>query len=116
MSTRPSVMGPDLRGTHGAGKSTAIRALMGMATFRPVYDVLFGLRHPEAYRSTLPGVERDVFILGRYDIPSGGCDSIQPFSLIPQLIKKYAARGHVVFEGALISTCWGVVGEALKRR
>lgn len=104
----------NIRGPHGAGKSTAIRALMGTA-FRPVYDVLFGLRHPEAYVGTLPGVAREVFILGRYDIPCGGCDTIQPYKLIPPLIEKYAARGHVLFEGVLVATCWGAVGEALER-
>jgi hypothetical protein len=35
---------------------------------------------------------------------------------LPPLLEKYGARGHVIFEGILISTCWGVIGEALDRR
>src|ERR1044071_6153178 len=71
-----------LRGTHGSGKSTAVRTLMGQATCRPVYDVLFGLRHPEAYELRLPHVARSIYVMGPYQTPCGGCDAIQPFALI----------------------------------
>lgn len=106
----------NIRGTHGAGKSTAIRALMERGMFRHIIGTTFGLRCPEAYVGALPGVEQNVFVLGPYITACGGCDAIQPFELILTLLDKYAARGHVVFEGILISTCWGAVGQALERR
>jgi hypothetical protein len=108
----------NIRGTSGSGKSTVVRALMETASFRPVYDGLFGLRRPEAYVGALPGVERGVCILGPYDIPTGGCDNIPTYDQVIELLERYAARGHhVVFEGLLISTCrGGVIGEALERR
>ena len=87
----------NLRGSSGSGKSTAIRALMEIASFRPLYGLTFGPSHPQAYVGALPGVGGNVVVLGRYDIPCGGCDAIQPFDLIPPLIEKYAARGHVIF-------------------
>ena len=105
----------NIRGANGSGKSHTVRALMEMGSFRPVYDVRFGLRRPEAYVGTLPGVERDVFILGPYDNPSGGCDSIPTYDLVVEMLQKYGNRGHVIFEGFLISTCWGAVGDALER-
>jgi hypothetical protein len=105
----------NLRGTHGSGKSTAIRALMEKSNVRPIFGTTFGLRCPEGYKARLPEVETDVFVLGPYAAKCGGCDCIQPYSLIPPLIEKYAARGHVIFEGALISTCWSVIGRLLER-
>ena len=105
----------NLRGTHGSGKSTAIRALMEKSNVRPIFGTTFGLRCPEGYKARLPEVEADVFVLGPYTTPCGGCDRIQPYDLIPSLIEKYAARGHVIFEGALISSCWGTIGRLLER-
>jgi hypothetical protein len=105
----------NLRGTHGSGKSTAIRALTEKSNVRPIFGTTFGLRCPEGYKARLPKVEADVFVLGPYTAQCGGCDGIQPYSLIPPLIEKYAEQGHVVFEGSLISACWGVIGGLLER-
>ena len=106
----------NLRGTHGSGKSTAIRSLMEKSNVRPIFGTTFGLRCPEGYKARLPKVDVDVFLLGPYTAQCGGCDCIQPYSLIPPLIEKYAEQGHVIFEGALISTCWGTIGGLLERR
>ena len=105
----------NLRGTHGSGKSTAIRALMEKSNVRPIFGKTFGFRCPEGYKARLPEIEADLFVLGPYTAQCGGCDRIQPYSLISALIEKYAERGHVVFEGSLISTCWGVIGGLLER-
>ena len=100
----------NLRATNGAGKSTAIRALMEKSNVHPIFGTTFGLRCPEGYKARLPQVEADVFVLGPYTAQCGGCDRIQPYDLIPRLIEKYAVQGHLIFEGALISTCWGAIG------
>jgi protein gp37 len=105
----------NIRGTHGAGKSTVVRELMRASkTCSPIYGAL-GRKRPEAYRLTMEGCPADIFLLGPYHTPCGGCDALQSFDLILTLIEKYAARGHVVFEGAPVSSCWGVIGEALER-
>jgi hypothetical protein len=54
-------------------------------------------------------------VLGPYRTASGGCDSIQPYERIPPLIEKYAARGHVIFEGVIVSINYGIVGKLLER-
>src|SRR5262249_15014544 len=98
----------NLRGTSGSGKSTVVRKLMAQCMRKPIYD-MFGLRQPEAYKLTLP---QPAFVIGPYTKrPNlcGGCDRILPFALVPQLIEKYAQHGHVVFEGLLIATCYGVI-------
>ena len=100
-----------LRGTHGSGKSTIVRSLLDANDARPIYGAL-GQR-PEAYEVILAG--KPAFIIGPYNSPCGGCDAVQPYALIPQLIEKYASAGSVIFEGALISSCWGAVGQLLER-
>jgi hypothetical protein len=99
----------NLRGTSGAGKTTVMRALMAQCPHKPIYGALGRL--PEAYKLMVP---QPVFVIGPYTTPCGGCDRILPFALVPQLIQKYAQQGHVVFEGLLISTCYGVIGRLLE--
>jgi hypothetical protein len=102
----------DLRGTSGAGKSTVVRALMAQCSHKPIYGAL-GLRLPEAYALTLPQCA-PVFVMGPYTTPCGGCDRILPFALVPQLIERYAQRGHLIFEGLLMSTCYGEIGRLME--
>ena len=106
----------NLRGTHGSGKSTAIRALMEKSNVRPIFGTTFGLRCPEGYKARLPEVEADVFVLGSYTAQCGGCDRIQPYDLILVLLNKYEQRGHVLFEGSLVSDNFGRIGEWLEAR
>lgn len=104
-----------LRGTNGSGKSTVIRSLFKMSKTKvPKYSVL-GPRLPEAYQLDLPKVKEPVFVLGPYMTGAGGCDCIQPYELIGQLIQKYARRGHVVFEGVLMSSTYGQIGELMEQ-
>ena len=100
----------NLRGCNGAGKSTVIRTLMAQCPHKPIYGVL-GPRLPEAYALMLP---QPVFVIGPYTTDCGGCDRILPFALVPQLIEKYAHQGHVIFEGLLIATCYGVIGKLME--
>ena len=104
----------NLRGTNGAGKSTVIRELrLTSEQCRPIYGAL-GLK-PEAYQLALKDCRRAVFVIGPYTSACGGCDAVQPFDLIPLLIEKYAARGHVIFEGIVVSGCYGVIGKLMER-
>src|SRR5690606_34634055 len=96
----------NLRGTNGSGKSTIIRRLFEQYNPRQRYGCL-GLPRAEANELRVPRVAKPVYILGPYSTPTGGCDSIQPYDLILELMEKYAARGHVIFEGVLISSSYG---------
>ena len=100
----------NVRGTHGSGKSTIVRSLLEANDARPIH--VDGARRPEAYELTLAG--KTTFILGPYLSPCGGCDAVRPYALIHHLIKKYAELGHVVFEGAVISSYWGAIGALLE--
>src|SRR5262245_515887 len=99
----------NLRGTSGSGKSTVVRNLLAQCGCKPIYGVL-GPRLPEAYQLMLP---QPIYVLGPYQTPCGGCDAVQPCDLVHKLIKQYAQWGHVVFEGLLMSTFFGEIGQLL---
>lgn len=103
-----------LRGTNGAGKSTVVRSLFPADFVRPIYGVL-GPKLPEAYPLTIPKCKKLLYILGPYTTGTGGCDRIQPYDLIPALITKYAARGHVLFEGIIVTSVYGQVGALMEK-
>jgi len=103
----------NISGTNGSGKSTIVRAILRMYSPKPLYGVL-GPKQPEAYQLSWKYWAKPVFVLGPYRTPTGGADQIQPFSLIPELIEKYAKRGHVLFEGVLCSGSFGCVQKAME--
>ena len=106
----------NLRATNGAGKTTVVREIFRASEIcRPLYGAALGPRWPEAYQLKFRQSNTETFVLGPYNLPTGGCDRIQPYTLIVPLIEKYAERGHVVFEGVLIAGCWGKVGGLLER-
>lgn len=98
-----------IRGTSGAGKTVLARALLHDETgqfrqARPVYAE--GRRRPMYYlrdRVDLDVGLKGLAILGSYESPTGGCDTISgndiPFDLCRQLGGDY----HVFFEGLLMS-------------
>lgn len=98
----------NIRGTHGSGKSTLVRGLLHRGNTSP----LGSGKRPEGYITTLPKLASPIYVIGSYETTCGGCDAIQPYSLIWPRIVEYAARGHVVFEGALISSSYGNIGRS----
>jgi hypothetical protein len=104
----------NLRGTHGSGKSHTILGLLEKGKAKPIRGQL-GIRKPEAYELKLPGVPKPVYVLGPYTNKCGGCDAIQPYDIILELIERYAAKGHVIFEGALVSSSYGRVGRLMEK-
>lgn len=100
-----------IRGTHGSGKSTVMRDLIALGGGTPLMGAL--KKKPEAYQLSLPGVHAPVFIIGPYETACGGCDAIQPYDLILDLLRKYSSQGHVLFEGALVSSSFGRIGQLM---
>ena len=91
----------NIRGTSGSGKTTAIRGVMHVAT---LCNPLAGTpKKPNAYQLDVPGVDRPVFIIGSYENVCGGCDAIPTQDAVCDFVRHYAPRGHVLFEGLLIS-------------
>lgn len=100
----------NLRGGNGSGKSFVHHALLDEHDAEPLYLAQFNTdvqQKPRVWR--LPG---DLYIIGRY---APGADGIG-FKPLGQLVRAFAARGHVFFENVLVSaniSSWLPVREAL---
>jgi hypothetical protein len=101
----------NLRGTNGSGKSTVVRKFFERCQkSRELFGVL-GPRRPEAYAVGLKGVTKPLYLIGPYQTPTGGVDALGlPVEGLIKLLEKYKAKGHVLFEGVVISTTFGALG------
>lgn len=94
-----------LRGTSGSGKSSVVRAVMKR------YYQQDPLQQIERKRPTGYLLQRDpendgpdLIVIGHYETPCGGCDTIPSLDLIYEYVREAAHRGcDVLFEGLLIS-------------
>ncbi len=100
-----------IHGTSGAGKTTAVRALMESAAS---ITSLGSPGRPHAYRlgGLLP---EPIYALGSYETACGGMDTVTKVGEQIDLIHRFAALGHVVYEGLLLSTYLGVVARAMEQ-
>ncbi len=95
----------NVRGTSGSGKSTLVRSVMSEYKQRSAVKIK-GRRQPLMYiLSGHPFRERSLAVLGHYETPCGGCDTISKTDEIISTVEQSVAAGHdVLFEGLLIST------------
>lgn len=103
-----------IRATNGAGKSTIVRKLIESHRVREHYGLL-GPVKTEAIELRIPKVKKPVYVLGPYRTATGGVDNVQPYDLILDLLAKYSAKGHVLFEGVLASSSYGRVGRYMEQ-
>lgn len=90
-----------IAGTSGSGKSHLMRAFLDWARKRG--KVLDGAGGYELFLSDELSYEPDAEVLGRYDVPTGGCDTISDVSKIYSLIDDALDNcGCVVFEGLFV--------------
>ena len=92
-----------LAGANGSGKSTAMRELLENYPCRALEREgrIF------AYRLDLSeaGLAVPVFVVGRYDRPSGGVDCLKTQAEIAAGLLEAHALGHALYEGAVVSSC-----------
>ena len=88
----------NIRGTTGAGKSTIIKIILSRFNAQPVFlgNIIRGHVCPHVFGKAL-------YVLGPYDKATGGCDNIGTQDEVCNLVRKFAAKGDVLFEGLLIS-------------
>lgn len=85
-----------IRGTSGSGKSTVVRKIMETFDFTPVFTD--GRKQPLYY------VADRLLILGHYESPCGGCDTIGSARKVFELTQKLLDSGAtIVQEGLLLS-------------
>ena len=93
-----------IRGTNGSGKTTIVNKIMERCkTIEPETSFLLPKRKkPAALICTHNG--GSIAVIGHYDCPTGGCDTIQKQDIIFNLIRHYHDHGHaVLFEGIIVS-------------
>lgn len=89
----------NIRGTSGSGKTTLMTLLIAaLGTKKEVFQE--GRKRPLLYLFE----QHKVVVLGHYDKPCGGCDSIPDVDHVFDLVRHYHRRGYtVLFEGLLIA-------------
>lgn len=100
-----------LRGTHGSGKSTVVKSILDKFS----HEAISGDKKPNGYSVQIPYLSDPLYVVGAYTTACGGCDGIQPYSLIWPRVEDYFSKGHVLFEGALISSSYGNIGRASEK-
>jgi adenylate kinase family enzyme len=109
----------NLRGTNGSGKTYVAKALLAETNARVAQlTPKVGIRKqkPLVYEGKYKGFP--IFFFGSYETACGGCDTIQPFSILPGLLDhamQKKSRGLVFYEGLLVSHMIGSVGEVAKK-
>lgn len=100
----------NIRGTSGSGKSTIVRKLMKKYN---AVSIVGKDKKIEGYEMLTPF--GNLFIVGKYETPCGGCDAITSQDEVCNRVKKYARKGHVIFEGVIVSTCYKRYKELLTK-
>lgn len=105
-----------IQGTSGSGKSTLVRELMewGKKRGQLVARDLNKRGKPQNYCIALSARER-IYIVGSYVTPCGGCDQVGSSEEVLRRVRAFAKKGHVVFEGLLLSGGQGTLGRAMLR-
>lgn len=98
-----------IRGTHGSGKSTIVRKILDKYPHQPIMEP--GGKRPKGYVVQLPN-DRELLVVGPYHTACGGCDAVQPYSDIWEVVSCYGTScgRDVLFEGALVSSSYGTIG------
>lgn len=92
----------NLRGTSGSGKSTLVRKIMELYG-APVRVKVEGRRQPLMYICPMDS-HPSLAVIGHYETPCGGCDTIPSLDRVYELVEQAHQRGYdVLYEGLLVS-------------
>lgn len=89
-----------IAGTSGSGKSHLMRAFLDWAR----KNTLGVDETPEGYELLLENdLTTTAFVLGKYDVPTGGCDTISDVKKLYALIEKaLKENSYVLYEGLFV--------------
>jgi hypothetical protein len=99
----------NVRGTSGSGKSTLVRRILENYKTKTTYRVE-KRKQPIGYVYHRPE-GKSLAVIGHYETPCGGCDTINDTFEIFRLVRESHKAGYdVLFEGLLISADVNRVG------
>lgn len=102
----------NIRGTSGCGKSHLVRRVMDSYEHRASYYI-HGRMQPIGYEcfahgtNVIPGIRRPLWVIGHYETPCGGCDTISKGTLdyvYETVREKHALDYHVMYEGLVVTS------------
>lgn len=99
-----------LRGGNGSGKSYVILTILKRYPNEPIKDTVLHPKKISGYKVTIDWLKKPLYIVGPYINESGGCDSMKDYNWIRNTIVDFEKKGHVLFEGSLVSSAYGSVG------
>lgn len=100
----------NIRGTHGSGKSTVVRRVLELLGDQ-VPEHVDGRTRPISYLCHSGRLR----VLGHYETPTGGCDTISKSEKTYELMRVSTLSGvNVLFEGILAQHSTGRLVELIK--
>lgn len=106
-----------IRGTHGSGKSTIVKKILDSYKHHEIQEQATTPSGKAKLRTLgylvyMP-TGRNMLVVGPYKTACGGCDSIQPYSDIWEIVETYGTSldRDVLLEGALVSSSYGSIGQ-----
>lgn len=99
----------NVRGTNGSGKSTVIFHLIkkfGATPLRQIFVTPGGKEIVKIWAYRLH-CNPPLYVVGRYETPTGGCDALPGSDFVTECIRKLAPRGDVIFEGLIATGIYG---------
>lgn len=106
-----------IRGTHGSGKSTVVRKILDKYPHGEITEAAMTASGKPKTRTVGYVVqltpEQQLLVVGPYHTACGGCDAVQPYSDIWEIVYTYglSMNRHVLLEGALVSSSYGTIGK-----
>jgi len=99
----------NLRGPNGAGKTTVARGFLEHKTidlepYRYINSEGRSRSWPIA-QCKAPGLQLPIYVLGRYDVQQGGCDTEKDMDAIERCVQwavDNLTDGHIFFEGFVV--------------
>lgn len=95
----------NIAGTSGSGKSTLMRSFLDWSRKHGIVEdgYFFNEEKPCGYSIEIEGLKSIVFVVGLYNTPTGGCDTIHDVSELFYKIKTLHEEGcHVLYEGLFV--------------
>lgn len=105
------------RGTSGSGKTWLVRQICDLYGWnrRQMFHQQ-GRRQPIYYRLPHPFAGSDLYVLGHYETPCGGCDTIQKLDAVYEYVENLSWFGDVLYEGLLVSAEYNRAAELAQHR